>query len=662
MFFSSLFAVIFNLLLVYITYFIARVAYYFTNYSYFAETASVSSPSSLFQGSLVFDSSAIFYTNVLYIVMMLFPLHYKETKTYHKCCKWIFVVVNSIALAMNLADAVYFQYTMRRTTSTVFNEFSNENNLAGIFGQELINHWYLVLLALVIIFALWKLYKMPAFISDRRNAGEISPKSAYYVAMIVSLLVMTPVTIGSMRGGLTGAVRPITINNANQYAARPIDCALILNTPFSMIRTIGKDVFQMSKYFDDDKQMAASFSPVHNPTETNNGLYTPTSEKKNVVIIIVESFGREYIGAFNKTLEGGKYKGYTPNIDSLISKSLVFRYSFCNGRKSIDAMPSILCSIPMFVEPFVLTPASMNDYTGIAGILKERGYNSAFFHGAQRGSMGFMAFAKKIGFEDYYGREDYDADSRFGGDADFDGHWGIWDEPFLQFFCAKMTEMKEPFVTSVFTASSHHPFNIPQKYKDVYKEEQLPIHKCIRYTDMALGEFFRSAEKQPWFENTIFVLTSDHTNQSNHPEYQTDLGGFSSPIIIYDPSGDVVKPGVNDAIAQQIDIMPTILGMLNYDKPYFAFGCDLGSTAAEDTYTVNYLNGVYQYAKHGYVLQFDGTKTKAVYSLDDSLMKDNLWGKTSDKDKQALFLQMEKELKAIIQQYMIGMNEDKLRP
>jgi phosphoglycerol transferase MdoB-like AlkP superfamily enzyme len=307
----------------------------------------------------------------------------------------------------------------------------------------------------------------------------------------------------------------------------------------------------------------------------------------------------------------------------------------------------------MFIEPFFLTPASMNHVSGIASLLAGEGYQTAFFHGAQRGSMGFMAFARSTGFQDYYGREDYDADKRFGGDEDFDGMWAIWDEPFLQYYVTKMSEMKEPFMTAVFTASSHHPYVIPEKYKDVYPEEGIIMHKCIRYTDMALGKFFATASKQPWFNNTIFVLTSDHTNMSDHDYYQTDLGGFCSPIIIYEPGRE---PAMQDKIAQQIDILPTLMGLLHYPKPYFAFGIDVLNTQAEDTWAVNYLNGIYQYVKYGHVLQFDGQQTKAVYALTDSLMQHNV------KDRLPQQAQMELELKAIIQQYMERMTQDRLAP
>ena len=630
-----------NLGIAYILYFLARIIYLLVNYSYFGQGLSSSHLMEMLRGGLVFDTSAILVTNIPYIVLMLLPWHRKENNTYQQICKWVFIVINGLALAINLCDSVYFRYTMRRTTTTVFSEFSNERNLGSIFLTETLHHWYLVIAFALLIWGVWKLYVKTGLEWKRLRPWP------YALTAFLSLAAFSPFVVAGIRGGFTTAVRPITISNANQYVNRPIEAALVLNTPFSLYRTIGKAVFVVPDYYQDEQEMAAIYSPVHHP---NDSSFT----KKNVVVLIVESFGREYIGALNKTLENGQYRGYTPYVDSLIAKSVTFSHTYCNGRKSIDGMPSILSSIPMFVEPFFLTPASMNHVGGIASILAAEGYQTAFFHGAQRGSMGFQAFSRATGFQDYYGREDYDADTRFGGDEDFDGMWAIWDEPFLQYYATKMSEMKEPFMTAVFTASSHHPYVIPEKYKAQYPEEGIIIHKCIRYTDMAIGKFFEKASREPWFNNTIFVLTSDHTNLSDHAFYETDLGGFCSPIIIYEPGNAERQPEIQDKIAQQIDILPTIMGMLHYPKPYFGFGIDVLNTPAEDTWAVNYLNGIYQYIKQGHVLQFDGTQTKAVYALSDSLMKQNLIGKVPQQP------QMERELKAIIQQYMTRMTQDQL--
>lgn len=683
-----------NLLLVYAVYTIARIEYLLENYSYFASSVAEGHLPRLLWGGIVFDTPGIMYTNALYILLLLLPLHWKECPLYQRVCRWVFVVVNALAVVVNLADSVYFRYTLRRTSTSIFTEFKGEDNMFSIMGVELLNHWYLVLLALVLIYALWRLYTTPQI--DRRVVNK--PK--YYAVMTLTLVFAGVLCVSGIRGGLLNHwynyiaalylaylayktwhshrwwhwvarvsaamalallvmapvggwrhrdIRPVALGNANEYTYRPTEVALVLNTPFSLIRTYGKAVFNDPGYYPDKHELDAIFSPLHQPGRQG------VVRRKNVVVIIIESFGREYIGSLARTALGDSYKGYTPFVDSLVAHSATFRYSYCNGRKSIDGMPSILSSVPMFIKPFILTPQSLNHLSGLAGYLGQKGYYSAFFHGARTGSMGFNGFANATGFKDYFGREDFNRDKRYGGDSDFDGYWAIWDEPFMQYYSTKMTEFREPFVTALFTASSHHPYQIPEKYKQKYPEEGIVIHKCIRYTDNALRRFFDTSKQQPWFKNTIFVITSDHTNLSDHAEFSSDIGGFCSPIIIYDPSGDI-KPGMRDAIAQQIDIMPTVLGYLGYDQPYVGFGCDLFNTPADQTWAINYLNGVYQYCKYGYVMQFDGQRVIGMYPIDDYLMRTNMVGKVAVQD------QMERECKAIIQSYMDRMINDKLVP
>ena len=640
---SPVAATVGNLLLLYVVYFVARVTYLLVNYSYFSQNLSFGHLAEMFRGGLVFDTSAILVTNIPYVVLMLLPWHGKETKAWHALCRWVYLIVNGLALVVNLCDAVYFRYTMRRTTTTVFSEFSNESNLSSVFFTETLRHFYLVVLFVIVVWLLYRIYV------DYRTT--VRKWWRYDLAMLLSLAALAPFVVAGIRGGFTTAVRPVTISNANQYVDRPVEAALVLNTPFSLYRTIGKAVFTVPQYFDSEEEMARVFSPVHVPADT-----VPMT-KKNVVVLIVESFGREYIGALNKTLENGNYRGYTPCVDSLIAKSITFTRSYCNGRKSIDGMPSILSSIPMFVEPFFLSPYSVNHVGGLAECLGKKGYQTAFFHGAERGSMGFMAFARATKFQQYFGREDFCADPRTNGDEEFDGWWGISDEPFLQYFKAKMDDMRQPFMTALFTLSSHHPFRVPMKWAETFPEEHpdMPIYKVIRYSDMALRHFFSAAKKEPWYANTLFVITNDHNNMAAHDEYRTDLGGFASPLIFFDPSGEVTR-GMDNRIAQQIDVMPTVLDFLGYDQPYLAFGKSLLSTPEDSCWAVCYTNGIYQYMKHGHVMQFDGERTTAVYALDDLLMRDNKLGQLPWQ------AQMEQELKAIIQQYMERMTQNRLTP
>ena len=278
-------SVLWNLMLIYVVYFVARVVYLFVNYSYFEQGLTFTHLMEMFGGGLMFDTSAILVTNIPYIVLMLFPLHYKETKAYHTVCRWVFLIVNGAALATNLCDSVYFRFTTRRTTTTVFSEFSNEGNLGSIFLKEAVNHWYLVLLFAVVIYALWKLYRPKnSSLFTQKNSSLLTLHSSltwwqYDLATLLSLALLAPFVVAGIRGGFTTAVRPITISNANQYVNRPVEAALVLNTPFSLYRTIGKAVFVVPEYFSSEEEMTAIYSPIHHPKKENSSLFTLHSRK-----------------------------------------------------------------------------------------------------------------------------------------------------------------------------------------------------------------------------------------------------------------------------------------------------------------------------------------------------------------------------------------------
>lgn len=631
-------AIALNILLSYALLATCRMIFVLTNSELYSTAFENNSLWLMAKGALLFDTSTVCYLNIGYLVVLLFPLHYKEGKVADAVAKWLFIVPNTVGTVANLCDCVYVPFTGRRTTWNVFSEFGNEENMGSIIGNEIINHWWLVLVGILIIWFTYKLYT-PA----KRDKKRVKK---YYMQQVCTLVAIAPLLVFGMRGGIGKAVRPITISNANQYVSSPGDAAIILNTPFSIIRTIGKKAFVEKNYFTNE-ELESIFTPVQHikgATEKN---------RRNVVIFIVESFGKEYIGAYNPRSNGS----LTPFLDSLITKSRSYIYSYGNGRKSIDGMPSVLSGIPMFVEPFFLTPASLNNVSGIAGELKKEGYSSAFFHGAPNGSMGFQAFANATGFEKYYGMDEFCTSTKHRGMDDHDGTWAIWDEPFLQYYAECMNELQEPFVTSVFTASSHHPFKIPDEYKEIYTEKEDPFLKCVQYTDHALSQFFEYAKGQSWYENTLFVITADHTNHSIEPKYKTTGGWFEVPVIFFSPTGDApFAPGIDSTtIAQQIDIMPTVLEYIGYSKPFVAFGKSLISTTPENSYAVNYTNEVYQYYKGDYILLFDGDKSIAMYDIrHDPLMSENLIGACDVKES------METELKAIIQQYMTRMVNNRL--
>ena len=348
------------------------------------------------------------------------------------------------------------------------------------------------------------------------------------------------------------------MSNAGDFVEQPEETSIVLNTPFCIIRTLRISPLEKVDYFAEE-QVDSIYSPIH---PANTGPF----KNLNVVFLIVESLGKEHIGALNQDLANGKYTGYTPFLDSLVKQSITFNYTLANGRKSIDALPSILSGIPSINEPFVLTPYSSNRTNALPKLLKEKGYHTAFFHGAPNGSMGFSAYTKLAGIDHYYGKTEYN------NDADFDGIWGIWDEPFMQYMAQTMNQFKQPFFSAFFSTSSPHPLKVPEKYVGKVRKGPLEVQECIGYTDMAIKKFFQTASQMPWFKNTLFVITADHATVSHFPEYQNAVGYYSIPILFYYPGGNL--KGKLDKTVQQIDIMPTVLNYLKYDKPYFSYGFD----------------------------------------------------------------------------------------
>ena len=625
-----------NLVVVYAAFLICHPIFIWYNWSSFqGDLAGMIWP--MLKGALVFDTAGIMYICALYMLLMMFPFHFKEKLWYYRLTKIILVVMASAGVLMNLVDTVYYPYTGCRSTLQVLTEFSGEggSQISAIILKSLADNWYLVLMFIVIVVLLCLLIKIPDTLKYRKVY-------MYYIVRTCCLLLTAVCILAGIRGGLAHNIRPITMSNAYQYVKTPAQAAAILNTPFCFIRTLGNEDMKIPAYYDEE-ELESIYSPVILPDST--AAFRPM----NVVVLILESFGSEYIEAMNPGTDG--IHDCAPFMDSLISHSLVFETSLANGRKSIDAMPSVLSGIPMLKDHLFLTPTIMSkEITGLAKELGTKGYYSAFFHGADNGSMGFQSFSRVIGYNDYFGMEDFVKKPEYGGNSVFDGFWAIWDEEFLQYMCDMMGTFKEPFLTSAFTASSHHPYNVPDRYQEKYPTEgNLPIYRGIRYSDHALELFFEKASKQPWFNNTLFVLTADHTNLSEHPDYQSDYGNFRVPVIFYCPSDSL--EGTRKAIAQQSDIFPSILGYLGYDKPVISFGQNLFNTPDSLTWAATFQNGLYSYYAGDYLLQFDGENETGLFAYkSDPTLKRNLKDSQSQTEQEML-----KKLKALIQQYIIYM-------
>ena len=624
-----------NLLLVMAIYTLSRVFFYWINIDLYPNVDNAHLIE-IVMGGWRFDLTALLYLNSLYILLILLPLpvQIRNNKQYIRVTNYSFYIPNIIGLIANTMDMVYVRFTDRRTTCTLFTEFQNDGNLAQIILQAAGQYWYVTLFGIAIIALL--------IVASRKTWQIKTPSRTwmYYLANSALMVVSIYFVVIGIRGGFGKYTRPITISNAMQYANTPQETAILLNTPFSLMKSLENTTYVHPQYFSNE-EAEAIFSPIHiDEIEKNERL-----GKTNVVIVILESFSKEYIGFYNRHMDG--YRGYTPFLDSLLAHSVTYTHSFASGRKSIDAMPSVLSSIPMLIEPYIVTPYSTNAVSSLAACLRDEGYTTAFFHGAPNGSMGFQAYARSAGFEHYFGMDEYD-----GIDA-FDGTWAIWDEEFLQYYAQRMNQMQEPFITAVFTASSHHPFRVPERYEGVFPQGDKPIHPCVGYTDHALRKFFAYAQQQAWYENTLFVITADHTNQVSLPEYATAKGLFEVPIAFYSPQWSQGEVHEQSAVSQT-DIMPSVLAYLGYQKPFFAFGKDILTKEKETQWAICYNHPAYQLLSDSLLLQFDGQNTYAVYNYqNDPLLQNNI---ANEIDYSA----MERYLRAYIQQYIYRLTTNQL--
>jgi phosphoglycerol transferase MdoB-like AlkP superfamily enzyme len=610
-----------------------RILFYLFNAPSFPKVTFVSFLTIL-KGGLMFDISAILYLNALYMLLFLLPFRFKFNAWYQTGLKWLFMVCNAIGLTFNLIDMVYYRYILKRTTSSVFNIAAFDAGNSKLIVRFFYDFWYLptiLIILLVLLAVLYSVFKPKPF--------RIKHSMIYFLTGTAFLLISATFSVFGMRGGWRHSTRPITMNNAGAFVSSPEEMALVQNTPFCILRTWGIKAFEHKNYFSSEEELNRIYNPIHVPDSVG------PARKDNVVIIILESFSRAFVGSLNPQFKDPRDRSYTPFLDSLISQSLVCTNAFANGRKSIDAIPSVTASIPALIIPYVISERSGNKINSLASLLAVQGYQSAFYHGAPNGSMGFDAFTKIAGFQNYYGRDEY------GNDADFDGIWGIWDEPFMQYFARGLNTMKEPFFTTLFSVSSHHPYEVPAKYKGKFPEGRIPLNKCIRYTDHSLQKFFDTARKMPWFKNTLFVITADHAVNSNIREYYTSVNFFAIPIIFYKPDGSL--KGVDNRLVEQIDIMPTVLSYLNYPYPYLAFGNNLFDPAGK-RFVINYIEESYQFLSGDYALYLTGDKLTGIYNRkEDPELHKNLLGKISLPEE-------EKLQRAIIQQFNNRMCDDRM--
>lgn len=603
-------------------YFLSRVAFTLINHQHF-EGLGIAGFFRLAFFGLRYDIAALCALNSLYMLLLLLPGGLFQGPRGQKILNTVFIGVNALALLFEIADWAYYPYNFKRATADVLRMVTRKGDFWSVLPDYLISFWY-VPLAIVLFLILF--IRVNRKICSATPLDQPDPRPRPWLGFILQSLLLGIVSglfVIGIRGGLQYI--PIGLRNAVQVTdSRYVP--VLLNTPFSIVTTLTTPALEEVEFMPEPQ--AKELMPfIH---QYSGSGFKP----KNIVLIILESGSKEFSSL-------GEKPSYMPFLDSLMGLGLNCTQAFANGQTSAEGIPAILAGMPTLMEEaFITSNYGANRISALPGLLKSHDYTSAFFHGGTNGTMSFDVFTAAAGFDEYFGRTEYN------NEADYDGAWGIRDIPFLQYSLKKINGLKRPFFASLFTLSAHPPYNLEENFKKQFPNATLDVQPCIAYTDLAVRNFFEEARRQSWYDSTLFIITADHCSPQNGGGfYAQGLGRYAIPLVFYAP-GDSSLKGVFDKPMQQLDILPSVLQYLGFNDPFFAFGNSIFSRK-EDRFIITYNSGFYQWLENGRLLQAGALKPSGYFDYPpDTLCARNLLPEDPKAADSSLF-----RLKAFVQRY-----------
>lgn len=397
-------------------------------------------------------------------------------------------------------------------------------------------------------------------IKCRKKLFGIVPE-AYKTKLILFPLVAFLLFFGA-RSSLTSK-RPINSSNAIFSTDQLTNC-MALNSFY----TVGFALYSMKNegnsnkiYGKMDPEEAISRVKKYMNVNSNDFIdkdfpllhnqYADTLIKKpyNVVIILEESLGAEYVGCL-----GGL--PLTPEFDKLSKEGLLFTNLYSTGTRSVRGIEAVVTGfLPSPSESVVKLNNSQKDFYTIASLLKLKGYDTSFIYGGMDNFDNMGAFFNGNGFDNLIDEEHFDPK-----EYAFHGTWGWSDEDVMKKANTYFRTLKsKPFVSLVFTSSNHEPFEYPKGRIKLYDKKKNTVNNAMKYADYSIGKFFEMAKKEDYYKNTIFVIIADH-NTRTYGKHLVPIHKFHIPALIIGPN--IPKGEKYTKLCSQIDIQPTFLSKI----------------------------------------------------------------------------------------------------
>lgn len=519
-----------------------------------------------FVKGLWFDNVIACYITILPLVVLWVAslCNYTAKWLYLFTGGW-FIALYSLSFIICAANIPYFDYFFKVINSSIFNWFGYAGTTAGMVFSE--GSYYFPIFLGVLSIALWgvAIHLISKFFYEK-SREETEPLG---VGGRCGILVAGGICIGLCLFGIRGRMgyNPIKVSQA-YYCDDPFLNQLGVNPVFNLLTSTLDDQRKENRYLrlmPDDEAVAQvqkllgregldGISPIARIVKTDS-----LPNRKNVVFIFMESMSAHLLGAF------GNSQQLTPFLDSLYHESLVFTNIYSAGIHTNHGMYSTLYSFPTVMKRNAMKGSVIPVYSGLPTVLQDNGYHNLFFmtHESQYDNMN--AFFRTNGFDEIYAEENYPKEK-------IANHFGVQDDFLYEYALPILTEKAasgQPFFSVLLSISNHPPYVIPPYFHP--KSEKIE-QQIVEYADWSIRKFMTEARRQPWFNNTLFVFLGDHGKLVGTPECGMPRSYNHVPLMIY---GKGINPGQKNEPGGQIDIAPTLLGMLGIDYTQNNFGIDL---------------------------------------------------------------------------------------
>lgn len=513
---------------------------------------------------LIYDLAALSWVMIPFVIIALFSGKGGKGKTLH-------AVLASIAFILGIIGLVFESFS----EAVFWNEFASRFNFIAVdyllFTREVIGNIQqsyplsVLLSGVGIISGLILWMTLPAFWQAAKSEAPVFTRRLLVSALLLALPAGFFFSLGEQPHGVM-----------NSPASRELSS----NGLYSFFRAFRNNELDYREYYktlpdnEVNKILSAEFgAPVsevvqelssldqaltHHQFPGSNSL---ADRPKNLVLVSIESLGSDYVDAFD-----GK-RGLTPHLDALAEQGLIFTNLYATGLRTVRGLEALSLSVPPTPGRAVLMREKNKQLQTLGGVFKDAGYESLYFYG------GYSVFDN---MKDFFGGNHYQVFDRTDVDPKIIDHetiWGVADEDLFETTLSELDKKAgegKKFFAHVMTTSNHRPYTYPDN------RVSIPSHTgrsgAVQYTDWAIGQFIEQAKTKEWFDETLFVFVADHTS---HGRGRTDIPpeNYRIPLVIYQPA--LVKAAVDERLASQIDIAPSLLSLMGVEYDSTMFGQNL---------------------------------------------------------------------------------------